>query len=155
MTIAQHLAQHIRQAFIGGSWATVSVQKMLEPISLDQAQKVHIGNNSILKIVQHFNYYFPIQLKVLQGGPLTGKDADSWQQTAPKDENEWQYYKQEMLDIAELLAQQVESLSDEQLIQPFADEKYGSIYRNVAGVIEHLYYHLGQISVLVEARKSK
>jgi uncharacterized damage-inducible protein DinB len=155
MTIAQHLAQHIRQAFTGGSWTTVSVQKMLEPISLEQAQQVHIGNNSILKIVQHFNYYFPIQLSVLQGGPLIGKDAESWQQAALLDETAWQQYKQEMLDVAEQFAQQVESLSDEQLLQPFDDEKYGSVYRNIAGVVEHLYYHLGQISALVQVQSNQ
>lgn len=32
--------------------------------------------------------------------------------------------------------------------QPFIDEKYGTVLRNIEGVIEHSYYHLGQISLI-------
>jgi hypothetical protein len=32
--------------------------------------------------------------------------------------------------------------------QPFVDEKYGSYQRNIEGVIEHSYYHLGQVSII-------
>lgn len=35
------------------------------------------------------------------------------------------------------------------LDEPFVDEKYGSYLRNIEGVIEHSYYHLGQV-VLVK-----
>ena len=32
--------------------------------------------------------------------------------------------------------------------QPFIDAKYGTFLRNIEGVIEHSYYHLGQISLI-------
>jgi hypothetical protein len=32
--------------------------------------------------------------------------------------------------------------------KPFIDEKYGTFLRNIEGVIEHSYYHLGQISLI-------
>ncbi|HBC04915.1 MAG TPA: DUF1572 domain-containing protein, partial [Aequorivita sp.] len=37
---------------------------------------------------------------------------------------------------------------DEKLNEIFADEKYGTYQRNIEGMIEHCYYHLGQISLL-------
>jgi len=34
------------------------------------------------------------------------------------------------------------------LDQTFVKEDYGTYYKNITGVIEHGYYHLGQISLI-------
>ena len=47
-----------------------------------------------------------------------------------------------------MFANQVEQMEESMLDQPFADEKYGSYLRNIEGVIEHSYYHLGQVSLI-------
>jgi len=39
-------------------------------------------------------------------------------------------------------------MSNEKLDEAFVDVKYGSYQRNIEGVIEHSYYHLGQISLV-------
>ena len=39
-------------------------------------------------------------------------------------------------------------IQDEKFDAIFFDEKYGTYLRNIEGVIEHSYYHLGQISLL-------
>jgi hypothetical protein len=39
-------------------------------------------------------------------------------------------------------------MEDSAFDQPFVDEKYGTYLRNIEGVIEHSYYHLGQVSLL-------
>jgi len=49
---------------------------------------------------------------------------------------------------AEKFASLAEKLSDEQLQAGFVDEKYGNYFRNLLGMIEHSYYHLGQIVLL-------
>jgi len=41
-------------------------------------------------------------------------------------------------------------MSDQKLEEIFVDKKYGSYRRNIEGMIEHGYYHLGQISLLVK-----
>jgi hypothetical protein len=45
-------------------------------------------------------------------------------------------------------AQLVEKFPEERLDEPFYDPKYGNYYRNLMVVIEHSYYHLGQIALL-------
>jgi hypothetical protein len=48
-------------------------------------------------------------------------------------------------------------MDDSLLDQPFVEEKYGSYWRNIEGVIEHSYYHLGQVLLIqkvVAANKS-
>jgi len=39
-------------------------------------------------------------------------------------------------------------MEDATLDSVFVDEKYGTYLRNIEGVIEHCYYHLGQISLI-------
>ena len=39
-------------------------------------------------------------------------------------------------------------MPDTKLEEPFVDEKYGTYLRNIEAVIEHSYYHLGQISLI-------
>jgi len=59
----------------------------------------------------------------------------------------------------EQLANQIESMSDEVLNQSFIDEKYGNFLRNFDALIEHSYYHLGQIvlikKMILNTSKSK
>lgn len=49
---------------------------------------------------------------------------------------------------AEKFANIIELMSDKQLEQVFVDEKYGSYQRNLDAIIEHSYYHLGQIALI-------
>lgn len=53
-----------------------------------------------------------------------------------------------MWSNAEQFANCVEKMSDEQLEKSFVDEKYGNYRRNIEAIIEHSYYHLGQISLI-------
>ena len=39
-------------------------------------------------------------------------------------------------------------MSAEKLEDVFFDEKYGTYLRNIEGMIEHCYYHLGQVSLI-------
>ena len=39
-------------------------------------------------------------------------------------------------------------ITDEKLEEIFVNEKYGTYKRNIEGMIEHCYYHLGQISLI-------
>ncbi|MFT4758822.1 MAG: hypothetical protein ACI9XO_004000 [Paraglaciecola sp.] len=53
-----------------------------------------------------------------------------------------------MWEDAERFAGLVEQMPDAQLGQGFIDEKYGNYHRNIHAMIEHSYYHLGQIVIL-------
>lgn len=53
-----------------------------------------------------------------------------------------------MWDNADKFANHIELMSDEKLESIFVEEKYGNYRRNIEGIIEHSYYHLGQISLI-------
>ncbi len=61
---------------------------------------------------------------------------------------DWKILVDDFLSNSEKFANQVEQLPDNLLDEPFVDEKYGSYLRNIEGVIEHSYYHLGQVSLI-------
>jgi hypothetical protein len=42
----------------------------------------------------------------------------------------------------------IEKMETSKLHEPFVQEQYGTYARNLEGVIEHSYYHLGQVVLL-------
>ena len=59
------------------------------------------------------------------------------------------------LDEAELFAQEIEKLDELKLYEVFSEEKYGNYFRNIVGIIEHAYYHLGQITLIKKMIQQK
>jgi hypothetical protein len=65
-------------------------------------------------------------------------------------EDDWKKLRESLFENAELFAQYVEDMPDEKLDEIFVDAKYGTYLRNIEGVIEHSYYHLGQIVLILK-----
>jgi len=87
-------------------------------------------------------------LKVLQGEPLQASDKFSFDLPPITSANDWQNLVAKTLAEAELFAAEIEKLDEAKLFADFADPQYGNYYRNIAGIIEHVHYHLGQISLI-------
>ncbi|MCV6630958.1 MAG: hypothetical protein OIF50_13990 [Flavobacteriaceae bacterium] len=94
-------------------------------------------------------------LGVLQGGALTIKDAYSKQITAEIDPQYWDMLHQVLLKDSATLAKEVSLLSEAQLTSVFVKPVYGSYARNIEAIIEHAYYHLGQLLWLKKGLENK
>ena len=70
-------------------------------------------------------------------------------------EADWDQLVTNFLNNAEVFVECVEQMDDAIFDRPFVDEKYGTYLRNIDGVIEHSYYHLGQISMLKKLIREK
>lgn len=148
MTTSQHLAKHIREVYLGKNWTWVALKETLEDVTLEQATTRLKDLNTILGLCYHIHYYIRGQMQVLEGGPLEIKDKFAFDHPNLKTEAEWQAFQQSLWYEIEAYAQKVETLSDAQLNEIFAEEKYGTYYRNIQGSVEHAHYHLGQIVML-------
>ena len=149
MTRNLFLARRLREVLLDGKWiANTNFKEQLLSINWEQAiQKV--GNlNSIAALTFHINYYLTGLLNVFNGGPLEISDKYSFDLPEIKSEEDWNKLVHEFLNNSEKFANHVEKMPDRMLDQPFVDEKYGSYWRNIEGVIEHSYYHLGQVSLI-------
>jgi hypothetical protein len=87
-------------------------------------------------------------LKAFENGKLEISDKYSFDLPPIQTEADWNKLVTDFLGNSEKFAKQVEQMDDSIFDQPFVDEKYGSYLRNIEGVVEHAYYHLGQISLL-------
>lgn len=149
MEDAKQLADRFREVLLNGRWvANTNYRDQLEATTWAQAIR-QVGNlNTIAVLTYHINYYIAGILPVFDGGPLEIRDKYSFDLPPLRSEQDWVQLRADLLHNAELFAQRVEGMSPEALDAVFVDEKYGTYRRNIEGVIEHSYYHLGQISLL-------
>lgn len=148
MNTCQAIAKHLREIHFGKNWTASCVQDQLANVSLQEANKGIAGLNSIATLQYHMEYYLDVQIRVLEGGPLLGTDAESLSHPPYTNENDWRSRINGHLKKAEKLASLIESLPEKQLHGSFVEDKYGSYFRNLVGLIEHTHYHLGQVAVI-------
>ena len=149
MTRNLAIANRLREVLLDGKWiANTNFKEQILSVSWEQAiQKV--GNlNTIALLTFHINYYLDGLLNVFNGGDLEIKDKYSFDLPEIRSEKDWNKLVNDFLSNSEMFVKQVEQMDESMLDQPFAEEKYGSYLRNIEGVIEHSYYHLGQVSLI-------
>lgn len=149
MASAQQLAIRFREVILDGTWiANTNFRDQITRVNWQQAT-TRIGSlNSIAMLTYHIPYYIAGVLQVFQGGDLTIREKYSFNLPAIDNEDAWEGLCQKLFTDAEQFAGHVEGMPDEQLAGTFVDEKYGTYRRNIEGIIEHSYYHLGQVSLI-------
>lgn len=149
MSRSTYLANRLREVFIDGRWiANTNYKEQIQAISWQQATHEIAGLNSIAALTYHINYYLEGLLYAFEKGALTISDKYSFDMPPITQEAEWQSLVADFLRNAEAFANRVSTGDDKQLDEIFIDERYGSYLRNIEAVIEHSYYHLGQITLL-------
>lgn len=149
MNSNQFLAKRLREVFLDGFWvANTNYKNLLQNITWQQATRKIADLNSIAALTFHVNYYLNGILEALNSGKLEISDQFSFDMPLIKTEEAWNSLVENFLANAESFARTVELMDDKTLNSYFFHEKYGTYYRNIEGVIEHGYYHLGQISLL-------
>ncbi|MBK8698549.1 MAG: DUF1572 domain-containing protein [Saprospiraceae bacterium] len=149
MKKSKYLADRLREVLLNGKWiSNTNFKEQILSISWEQATRKVGDLNSIAVLVFHINYYLQGILHVFNGGDLEIRDKFSFDMQEITDDSDWQMLVNTFLSNAEKFSDKVEQMDDAMMAQPFVDEKYGSYLRNIEGVIEHSYYHLGQVSLL-------
>lgn len=148
MNFSAQIAKHLRDVHFGGNWTSVNLKDSLADIDWQQATTQVYSFNTIAALVYHMNYFVSAVLKVLQGGPLDAHDKYSFDVPPILSQKDWENLLAKTWTDAETFANLIEQLSDSKLGELFSDEKYGSYYRNLQGIIEHNHYHLGQIVLI-------
>lgn len=158
MNLTQQIAKQFRDMHYGGNWTAVNLKDQLADLTWQQATTQVYSFNTIAKLVFHLNYYVSAVSQVLQGGPLDAKDKYSFDLPPILSQDDWEKLLDKTWKDTEHFAALVEQLPEEVLWKTFVDEKYGTYYRNMHGIIEHAHYHLGQIvlirKVLLQADQS-
>ncbi len=156
MKFNEYLANRLKEVFTEGKWiAGTNFKEQIFDLDWNSAiQKVE-DFNTIADLTFHIHYYIAGVTKVLEGGSLDIKDKFSFDSPSIKSEQDWINLVNKFCADSEKFISLVENMTDEKLMSNFVDEKYGTYYRNIDVMIEHTYYHLGQILLIKKRIKSE
>jgi uncharacterized damage-inducible protein DinB len=149
MQSTQELANRFREVILNGTWIANTNYKY-QLTGLDwQIATTKVGSlNTIALLAQHIHYYINGVRNVLKGGSLDIRDKYSFDFPPIESQEQWEAFLSRFWNDSEEFALLVEQMPEEKLSEAFVDEKYGTYQRNIDGMIEHSYYHLGQITLI-------
>ena len=143
------IASRLREVLLNGHWiANTNYKEQIQSVNWQQATQKVGDLNTIAALTYHINYYLAGLLNAFENGKLEISDKYSFDLPPINSEFEWNKLVADFQNNSEKFADKVENMDDKIFDQPFIDEKYGTFLRNIEGVIEHSYYHLGQISLI-------
>ncbi len=143
------ISTRLREVLLNGHWiANTNYKEQILSINWQQAIQKVDSLNTIAALTYHINYYLAGLLIAFENGKLEISDKYSFDLPQINSEEDWNKLVTDFLDNSEKFSNQVEQMNDSVFDHPFIEAKYGSYLRNIEGVIEHSYYHLGQISLI-------
>ena len=149
MKRADLLASRSREVLLDGTWiANTNWQKQLSNINIEQANKSVKNLNTIATLTFHINYYISGLNDFFETGELTIKDEFSFDVQELKNDFQWTELKEDLINNSQQFIKHLSNFTDDQLDQVFVKNEYGTYLRNIDAMIEHAYYHLGQVSLI-------
>jgi hypothetical protein len=133
-SLAVQTANRFREVILNGTWiASTNYKDQLGNLSYEIATTQINSLNTIAILAQHIHYYINGINVVFNRGKLDIKDSYSFDFEPILSQDQWESFLNRFWNDAEEFAAYVE---------------YGTYLRNIDGMIEHSYYHLGQIVLL-------
>lgn len=140
------LANRFREVILNGTWiANTNFKNELEHLDWKTATARFQNLNTISVLAQHIHYYIHGIKQFFLSGKLEIRDRYSFDFPEITSQKEWDNFLTEFWKDSTEFASLIEQMPEEKLNEDFVDKKYGAYLRNIDGMIEHSYYHLGQI----------
>ncbi|MDY0929674.1 DUF1572 domain-containing protein [Chryseobacterium sp. CFBP8996] len=156
MSTTSQLAKRFREVLLDGKWiANTNFKEQLSDVTWEQATTKIDSLNTIAMLTFHIDYYIAGLMNVFDGGDLEIKDKFSFDFPPIESQEQWESLLNKLWQDSEKFATLLEQMSDSKLDKVFVDEKYETYLRNIDGMIEHSYYHLGQITLIKKMILSK
>jgi len=146
---ATELAKRFQEVTLDGKRvAFTNLKEQLSDLTMAQATTKISTLNTIAALTFHINYYIQGVLQVFEGGELTIRDKYSYDLEPIVSEEDWIQLRDTLFTNAEKFATHIDQMSEEKLSSGFVKEEYGSYQLNIDTMIEHCYYHFGQIVII-------
>lgn len=148
MTHAQILAQSLRELYFGKNWTAVNLKDTLADIEWQESKVSYQQSNTILALVYHIHYYIKVTMPVLDNQEFDAHDRYAFDHPEINSQDEWDSFIEHIFQFASIFADKVEQCSDAKIFSHMPEKKWGTLHKNIKGIVEHGYYHLGQIVLL-------
>ncbi|OXA85923.1 DUF1572 family protein [Flavobacterium hercynium] len=155
MNTQSKLANRFREVILDGTWiANTNFKNELNGLDFKVANTKIQNLNTISILSQHIHYYINGIKNVFLGGSLDIRDKYSFDFPEIDSREKWEFFLNKFWADSEEFAELIASMTEEKLNSNFVDEKYGTYFRNIDAMIEHSYYHLGQIVLIKKMLKN-
>ena len=156
MGLSQELSTRFKEVILNGKFiAFTNFKEQIDQLDYQEAT-TRIGSlNSPALLTFHIDYYIRGVNNLFENGKLEISDKYSFDMPNIESELQWQDLKTRLISNSEVFADHVAKLSDAQLSEVFVDPKYGTYLRNIEGMIEHCYYHFGQLVIISKMIKEQ
>ncbi len=149
MENGKQIAKRLQEVLLDGKWiANTNYNEQISSLNWQQASQQIGSLNTIAALTFHINYYLEGILNVFAGGDLEIRDKFSFDAPPITSQEDWERLRTSFITNAEKFVQEVAQMTDATLNSHFVKVAYGDYRRNIEGVIEHSYYHLGQIAII-------
>jgi len=143
------LAKRFREVTLSGKLiAFTNIKEQLSDLNMKQAISKISSLNTLAALTFHLNYYIHGVLQVFEGGELTIRDKFSFDMKPIESESDWNVLRESLFSNSEKFASHIEAMSDTKLESGFVKKEYGSYEKNIHAMIEHCYYHFGQMVII-------
>ena len=154
MEIKSLIAQHIIDAHEGGNWTDNSIRETLKDISVIEATTITAASiNTIASIIHHLTYWNNIMIIRISGNPVEIPEINGFDVPILATEEDWKILQLNNLKSAHDLVAAILEF-DNNLSDPILPG-YDSAYKSFYGCIEHIHYHLGQITMIKQLTKNR
>jgi hypothetical protein len=152
VTEAERIADQLERAFEGDAWNGPTVSEILTGITAKQAAARPLpAVHSIWEIVRHSTVWLRTVRQRLQGEDVCSVPDDvNWPEIDDPSPVTWVEAIEELRREYELLHEEALTWAEKDLESTPEGERY-TAYGMLHGVIQHLYYHAGQIAILKKA----
>ncbi|SMC48357.1 DinB family protein [Pedobacter africanus] len=150
-TLKKQIIQELTVFYSGDPWVTENFEYKVATLNAETAlQRISAFNHNIAEIVAHMTAWRNFVIKKLQGD-ITFNIVDNTKGDWP-DANSWEETLSNFrLSQADLI-RSLNNFSDNKWKETVPTRSYDFIYL-VKGIVQHDYYHYGQIGCLIAAQK--
>ena len=145
----RELAKRFSDVILNNSWvANNSYKNQLTDLPLEVVLFKYQSLHNIAALAQHVHYYIAGILNVFNGGNLDIKDIYSFDFPPINTIEQWHSFLAVFWTEAASFIQKLEEMDENTLNSIFVKKEYGTYHFNINTLIEHSYYHLGQIVLI-------
>src|ERR1700743_713277 len=155
-TECTRIANAVAAAIGGEAWYGDSLRKILDNVTVKQAQARPIANaHTIWELVIHGKGWVSFSLVAIQAKPIpawsTMPKEQDWPLVGNTAEQDWQRAVNSFFSTHQALVEAIKAFSDDRLESTVPGRAY-NFYHLFQGMIQHAVYHGGQVALLKKAQ---
>ncbi|NCI45183.1 DinB family protein [Sediminibacterium soli] len=148
MKLTDTLSQNLLQVLTGPNWTDVSIEDAIRDLHFEQVTlRTPASANTIAGLLHHITYWNHIILQRLDGESPAIPESNGFDAGPISNEFSWQQLIEKTRHSFRELSHRIQLLPDEKWQAPVNNGR-STVAASVFGIIEHGYYHLGQIVLI-------